>query len=261
MRAYEWLAALYFAGFAIAALATSAPQRRRLVVAQWALLVAAGVVAAALYGGAVLRAWLPHAYLVAGYWLPALLSPAPAEPTRFEQWLHRTDVVLRGVSWGTSGLPPVLRQVAEAAYLLCYPLVPAAFAIVWTGGSPGDVDRFWLAVLIAGYACYASLPWLVSRPPRIAAPSADTPQQVVARLNVRVLSRVSHQLNTFPSGHVAVTLASAACVAPVSPPAGALIGAIGVAIALGAAAGRYHYVIDVVLGAMVGASGAALAFI
>jgi hypothetical protein len=256
MRAYEWLAAAYFAAFAIAAMATPASTRRRVAVGLWAVLVATGVVAAARLAAPALRDWLPHVYLVMGYWLPALLSRAPVEPTRFEQWLHRTDAVLRS---GTSRLPRGLRHVVEAAYLLCYPLVPAAFAIVWAAGSSADVDRFWLAVLIAGYACYASLPWLVSRPPRLASPSAQGPTHV-ARINVRVLSRVSHQLNTFPSGHVAVTMASAACVAAVSPLAGALVGSLGAAIALGAAAGRYHYVIDVVLGIVVAAFAAAVAF-
>jgi membrane-associated phospholipid phosphatase len=59
---------------------------------------------------------------------------------------------------------------------------------------------------------------------------------------------VSHEFNTFPSGHAAVAAASAAAVATVSAPAGALLGVVVVAICVGAASGRYHYVVDVVLG-------------
>jgi len=106
--------------------------------------------------------------------------------------------------------------------------------------------------------CYVSLPWLVSRPPRLV---REHTARAIARLNVFVLGRVSHQLNTFPSGHVAVSLAAAAGVAQVSAVAGALVLLTALAIALGAVAGRYHYMVDVLLGVLVAGAAAALAFI
>jgi len=265
MRGYEALAVAYFACLAAAAPWTPVPRRRRLEVLLAALAMAAAIVAVVAMApreGAphfhdALRAWAPLVYLVAGYWLPALLAGNPVHPTRFEQWLQRTDAVLRPAA---PRVPRALAHVVELAYLVCYPLVPAAFAVVWIAGSPADVERFWLAVLAAGYACYASLPWLVSRPPRLAGSQRRSRGQTPADLNVFVLGRVSHQLNTFPSGHVAVALASAACVAPVSTVAGILVGLTGVAIAFGAAAGRYHYVIDVGLGIVVAALAVTAAF-
>jgi len=130
-------------------------------------------------------------------------------------------------------------------------LVPLAFAIVWTAGTLADVDRFWTAVLVAGFLCYGSLPWLVSRPPR----SLDAPQGTAAGVrgvNERVLARVSHGLNTFPSGHVAVSLAAALQVMPISRPAGIGLLVVAAAIAIGAMVGRYHYAADVVVGAAIG---------
>jgi membrane-associated phospholipid phosphatase len=143
------------------------------------------------------------------------------------------------------------------AYLLCYPLVPAAFLIVWLGGSPGEVARFWVAVLLAGYACYATLPWLVSRPPRLVTGAAATCD--LGAVNAFVLGHVSHQMNTFPSGHVAVSLAAAAAIWPVSPIAGLTVGVIAGAVAMGAVSGRYHYVVDVVAGVAVAVVAAASA--
>jgi membrane-associated phospholipid phosphatase len=274
MRGYEGLAVAYFAALAVAALAAAEERRtgvpvdaarRRFAVVLLSLVTAGAVAAAAFYGTERLRAWLPHAYLVAGYWLPALIAGRAPHPTRFERWLQRADDVLRpaGVA-----LPAFLKHLTELAYLLCYPLVPAAFAVVWFEGSSADVHRFWTAVLSAGYACYGSLPWLVSRPPRLAARPAAVgalPQMSarhrIADANVFVLGRVSHELNTFPSGHVAVSLASAACVASVSTTAGAVVGLASLAIAVGAAAGRYHYVLDVILGLIVGAAAAAFALL
>jgi hypothetical protein len=50
---------------------------------------------------------------------------------------------------------------------------------------------------------------------------------------------------------VAVTAAAALSVAAVSAPAAVAIGAVVVAITIGAVAGRYHYVVDVALGLVV----------
>jgi membrane-associated phospholipid phosphatase len=71
-------------------------------------------------------------------------------------------------------------------------------------------------------------------------------------VNEFVLKRVSHGLNTFPSGHVAVSMAAALEVMAVSQLAGTLLLAIASAIAAGAILGRYHYGVDVVVGAILG---------
>jgi membrane-associated phospholipid phosphatase len=67
-----------------------------------------------------------------------------------------------------------------------------------------------------------------------------------------VLARVSHQLTTFPSGHVAVSIAAALALIPVSVGAAVVSGVTAAMIAVAAVAGRYHYAVDVVLGALVG---------
>jgi membrane-associated phospholipid phosphatase len=74
----------------------------------------------------------------------------------------------------------------------------------------------------------------------------------VHRVNEFVLKRISHRLNTFPSGHVAVSLAAALEVMSISQPAGIVLLSIASAIAAGAVLGRYHYALDVVVGAVLG---------
>ncbi len=264
MAGFEWLVVAYFAVLALTSPLAHASWRRRVGVAAAAAAIGALVcatVAIDLAGANVtmLRLWLPHAYLVAGYWLPALLVEPPVAEGPFEHWLRRTDTVLRA---RLPRLPGPANPVVEAAYLACYPLVPVALMVVWTTGGVEDVDRFWLAVLAAGYACYGSLPWLVSRPPRLAAPRARAARSLGAANDV-VLGRLSHRLNTFPSGHVAVSCAAAALVMSVSLPAGLLLGGVAAAITVGAAAGRYHYVVDVLLGMVVAAvaTGVSLTFV
>jgi membrane-associated phospholipid phosphatase len=74
---------------------------------------------------------------------------------------------------------------------------------------------------------------------------------VVRRLNLAVLSRASVQWNTFPSGHTAASLSTALAVGTHVPVAGAVLGFIGVSIAVGSVAGRYHYAADAIAGAAV----------
>jgi membrane-associated phospholipid phosphatase len=243
---FERLAAIFFVALALAALATRVPLHRR---AQVCVLSAATAVAVLLasHTGADLRAWLGHAYLVAGYWIPALLVPSHRHAGQFEWWLRRADDRMHRFA---IELPTWVATILELSYLLCLVLVPVAFVLVWRYGTAADVDRFWTVVLLSGFACYGSLPWLVSRPPRLFAQKSEPAR--VHRLNDVVLARVSHGFNTFPSGHVAVSLAAAIQVLALLKPAGSLLLLVAFAIAAGAVAGRYHYAVDVAFGAALG---------
>jgi membrane-associated phospholipid phosphatase len=227
--------------------------RRRRKAASLGSAVVLTVFAVAMTGSRALRAWGPIVYLFAGYWMPALLvTPTKEQP--FEAWLVRADTDLRRL---LPRVPGALAPLLELAYLLCYPLVPLSFTIVWVLGGSMDVERFWLAVLLSGYACYVTLPWLISRPPRARQPHGT--RGGIRHFNAHVLARWSHQFNTFPSGHVAVAAAAAVGAGSVSTPAGVAIGAVVAAISVGAAAGGYHYVLDVILGLIVAAAAAAVA--
>ncbi|MBI3050442.1 MAG: phosphatase PAP2 family protein [Acidobacteria bacterium] len=265
---FEALSTAFFVVMAAAAFLTRAPHHRRRRVALLSVGGAAAVVAASYMLPADVRLWLGHVYLVAGYRLPALLVPVgPAEagrhvrgtdpgsrlpdPEPFEAWLIRTDE-----RWFRfrPAIPAWAAHVLELSYLFCYLLVPAAFVFIWMAASAGAADRFWAAVLLAGFACYGLLPWLVSRPPRIRYVAPVASAAGIRRLNLYILGRASHGFNTFPSGHVAVSVAAALEVFSVSTSAGLAALIVALAIAAGAVAGRYHYVIDVVVGGAVGAA-------
>jgi membrane-associated phospholipid phosphatase len=247
MTPFEWLAVTYFLVLLSAAGRASRPRRGALFVC--------GAIALVIVARFALpwtaRAWFAHAYLVLGYWIPAAFVPATPNE-RFQQWLAGTDVTR---AWHVRGT--ATRHVLEAAYLCCYPLVPLAFSIVFALGAAEDVVRFWLTVLGAGYACYITLPWTAARPPRLVGAEWPVPYAVAA-VNAAVLGRVSHQFVTFPSGHVAVSIAAALAVTRVWPAAGAGFGVIAMLIAIAAVAGRYHYLVDVLFGLLVGAAVAGL---
>jgi hypothetical protein len=265
LSTFEIIAAAYFVVIGLLCAFAGAPPRRASAVSATAFVLAAAVVAVAHVFPTGARMWLPNAYLVAGYWLPALV--VTARPAEFETWLLKTERAWRTLptAAGTFPPPPKLRrtcrvrdQVAEFAYLCCYPLVPAAFIVIYMNGSTGDVNRFWTAVLAAGFACYVSLPWVVSRPPRCLE-GATSPVSPMRSINVRLLDRFSHGWNTFPSGHVAIAIAAALSTMSVAPRAGSAFLLVAIGILVGAVSGRYHYAVDAVAGAAVGIAAFAMA--
>ena len=70
------------------------------------------------------------------------------------------------------------------------------------------------------------------------------------RMNRLQVNAVSIGVNTFPSGHVAGSLATAIAVSEVIPAVAPFLLAIVVVIAIAAVLGRYHYFIDAVAGAL-----------
>jgi membrane-associated phospholipid phosphatase len=252
MLRFESISIVYFLLLTIGAAAAPVPFRRALRGAAASCAAALFIVGASRTLSSDVRVWFPLLYLPVGYWLPSMLTAAPGE-TRFEAWLRAHDEAWRR---RMGALSPLAASTLDLAYLACYLVVPLAFVIVWSLGTSEQVQRFWVAVLLAGFACYVTLPWLVSRPPRLLSDSEA--RRGVASFNVSLLGRVSHQFNTFPSGHVAVATAVALAVFPVSGVAGVILGIIAAGIAAGAAAGRYHYGIDVIVGAVVGVVAGAL---
>ena len=256
MLPFERLVVAYLVFFALVALVTRAQHRRRVRTSLRAASFAVAVYLSARTLPLDVRLWLPLFYIPLGYWIPVPLVP-PARGGAFEAWLIRTD---DAAGLTAVALPRWASWIVELGYLACFPLVPAAFAVVWYVGSPTDVARLWTASVTAGYACYLTLPWLVSRPPRlIESRTRDVEPSSVSRANVRLLGRVSHQLNTFPSGHVAVSVAAAISAGTVWPAAGLVFGTAAVAVTAGAVAGRYHFAVDVLAGAAVGVIATVLA--
>ena len=160
--------------------------------------------------------------------------------------LFRLTEVLRG--------PRIVLEYFEFTYLLAYPFIPVSFALFLGFGGRSAVDSFWATALIAGYGAYGVLPWIQTRPPRIlerANPLEDR-HLFFRRLNASVLQHASVQVNTFPSGHASVVVATALAVATVNSPAGLICGVVAASITIATVLGRYHYTADSVIGVMLG---------
>lgn len=163
--------------------------------------------------------------------------------------------------FGASGLARFVnrapRLLLELVYLFCYPVVPLGFIWLVLGGFPEEGDRFWTAVLLAGFCCYGLLPWLPARAPRAIEETLPI-RSSIRGLNLRILNHASVQLNTFPSGHTAAAFAAALAVGAHLSPAGAVLGVIALGVAIGSVVGRYHYAADAITGAAVALTAFAL---
>jgi membrane-associated phospholipid phosphatase len=254
MHGWEIGTLAYAAFLAAAAIATRLPRARRAA----ALGLAAGLAVAvpALRAvppvlGGVPRALAPAlilllAYRASGVFFTGPMSGAERALLRLDRWVFARA----GSSRLRDRAPRLALEALELAYLMVYPLIPIGAGVLLAGGFAHEIDRFWNLVLVASLPCYATLPFLQTRPPRVIETAAGLEPRPLAvrRLNLTVLSIGSIQVNTIPSGHAASALAVALGVLTFMPGAGLAFLVAALAIALASVIGRYHYALDSIAG-------------
>lgn len=257
MRASEWIQIGFAVILAVAAWLCPLPARRRFITTLLALIAIAAILAArasaSILGpsyAAVLRDWLTAALMLVPYWQAGQFFMGPDE--KIQAWLMKLDqrwfpriASASGTSRG------VLALSLEIAYLFCYPLVPFGLAVLYATGRRQDVGIFWFIVLVSTYICYAITPFVPALPPRstgkgaTASPNANSGRTV----NRWVLQHGSIHAISFPSAHVASALSVALVLLWFVPIAGVVFLVVAIWIAIAAVVGRYHYALDVFLGA------------
>ena len=95
-------------------------------------------------------------------------------------------------------------------------------------------------------------PWAIEKPAVLAASR-------IHALASRVVKGATIGVNTFPSGHVAVTIAVAFGVIATLPVAGVVLLLCAASISVACVVGRYHYTVDVIAGAALGLGVCAVA--
>jgi membrane-associated phospholipid phosphatase len=257
MRASEWIQIAFAIGIGLLAWMRPLEMRRRLSIALLAVIVPAAILTTRFalngFAGSVVRDWLPAALLLIPYWQAGQFFTGPDVP--IQNWLAQTDErVLRAFRRvaGSSENRGWARYF-ETAYLMCYPLVPIGLATLYVGHHRAAADFYWTVVVLASDICFAVTIFVPAMPPRLV--PGRTAEFAVAsnevrKLNLEVLNRGSIQAITFPSAHVASTTAVALVLIRFLPVTGAIFLVIAASIAIGAFLGRYHYFLDVVLGAI-----------
>jgi len=171
-----------------------------------------------------------------------------------EQRLLRLDRRLlfdTGVLGWCRHAPALLDESLELTYLLVYTALPAGAVLLASTGHSTAIDRYWTIVLGAEFLCYGALPWIQTRPPMLLEADSHHREGIVRRVNQVIAARASIRANTIPSGHAAGAVAAALAIGTVLPMAGALFLLLALSIATASVVGRYHYLLDSVLGVLV----------
>ena len=195
---------------------------------------------------------VPGLVLLAGYRLSGLLFVRT--DVKPEALLRYVDDVLLNESGFISRYrqtPQFVSEFFELCYLLVYPALPVGAAILALSGHATALPVYWSVVLLAEFMCYAVLPWIQTRPPMLVEEGTAATPGPIRRFNQLIARGASIRANTIPSGHAAGALASALVVAVVLPAAGVIYFVLAFCIAAASVLGRYHYVVDSVLGLFV----------
>jgi membrane-associated phospholipid phosphatase len=203
----------------------------------------------------VVRDWLPAALVLFVYWQAGEFFLRVDE--KFQAWLGRLDERIAAplLRWlARSRLGAAVAAYLELAYLLCYAMIPMSLAALYMLRLARHADYFWAVVLTSTYLSYGMLPFIQTLPPRMLPEPWLTPLPVnpVRTFNLWILRHASIHANTFPSAHVAASIAAALVLVRLTPwGVGLAFGAIAAGIAFGTFAGRYHYAGDSIAGALV----------
>jgi len=266
MRISEWIQIVFALVLAVAAWATGLtshplPMRRRWIVTSLAvvaiMIVDLGRFSASFLSPghlSILRDCLTVALFLVPYWQTGefFLQPNLKMQNRLLAFDRR---LLPGIATKSGTERTVIGFLLEMAYLFCYPLVPLGLLAVYMAGLREKVGGFWFVVLMSTYICYAITPFVPAFPPRIlSGDQADTsvPEKDTNKarsFNRWILKRGSIHAISFPSAHVASAFAIALVLLRYAPLIGVVFLVIAVLISLGAVVGRYHYALDVLLGA------------
>jgi membrane-associated phospholipid phosphatase len=160
-------------------------------------------------------------------------------------------------TWAANVPNLALSELLHLCYLAYYAIifvVPAAL-FLWRR------DREFLdvvfALMLTFVACFSMYVVFPVAGPRYFWPSA-APHGVIRDAATWLLEARSSRGSAFPSSHVAVSVAQSILAVRYFGPRGAVIAVLTLGLALGAVYGGFHYAVDVVAGALLGACTAAL---
>ena len=249
MRSSEWVAFVYFGAMGALAWARPLPASRRLVITIVAVAMDASIFALAHAGSGIARDWSPLVVILAGYFVSGrfFIHPSPT----LEAWLAAWDRRLLGEpATRFTAWPRSVLAALELVYMGCFLLVPLGFAALVLTGRSSLANRYWTMVIGAEFGAFAPLSLIQTRPPWAFERAPGPADRAMRRFALRMVEQFTIRANTFPSGHVAGSLAVAFAVIGTMPSTGAILLGLAFSISLACIVGRYHYAIDVLAGAV-----------
>jgi membrane-associated phospholipid phosphatase len=261
LRVAEWIQVVFVSLLAAVACFRPLGRARWVRVVSLALLVSAAIAIARLssywltpLASSIVRDWLPAALLLIPYWqIGQFFTGSDLGTEARLAAFDRAFFELLRVKPENAFISVGLSSYLELAYVMVYPLIPLSLAVLYFSGLRRSVDYYWAVVLLATYACFAITPFVQALPPRMLSGyhTFKMPATKVGRFNHGILRQASIQAITFPSGHVASSIAVVLVLLRLEPWAGLIFLCIALSIAVATIVGGYHYAADILLASLV----------
>lgn len=244
----DWFAIGYFILLVLLALLRPVlPARRRVLI-----VVASAMMAGAVYAvdgmTSAIRHWFPLLILLVAYYLSGLLFVKPAPS--IEAALAAADRrVLGDPPHAFGSWPAWLLTTLDIIYLGTFLTVPAGLLALWLNGEMRLADHYWTVVMGSLLVCYAGTAVVHTRPPRVLEGAHRQANPRMRQVALKAVENFSIGINTIPSGHVAAPLAVGLALMDAMPMLGAVFLLLAIIITSACITGRYHFIVDCVLGA------------
>jgi membrane-associated phospholipid phosphatase len=159
------------------------------------------------------------------------------------------------LEWIRSWPRPAWSTLMHAAYLSYYAILAGAPGVLWLTGRQDAARRTLLLMMSTFYVCYFIFLVFPVAGPRylFALPDNAATAVPLAVFTHRLVAGGSAWGTAFPSSHVAVAVVAAWCAGRALKPLGALLLPATMLLALGTVYGQFHYAVDAVAGAALGA--------
>lgn len=178
-------------------------------------------------------------------WERALFGdPTPAESL--------AGAAVRALGAGAATVASELLHAGYVAYYLIVYLPP--LLLLWRGRDEALARTLaaFTATFTLGFVAFVVFP--VAGPRYLWPAPADVPDGPFRALTLLLLETGSSRGTAFPSSHVAIAVTQTLLALRWQPTVGAVLCVVTPLLALGAVFGGYHYAIDVIAGAMLGAA-------
>ena len=239
----------YFILLAVLAIFRPLPSRRRILVLTAAALMSAAIYAVSLTTGAI-RDLFPIVIILVAYYVSGVLFVRPSRSV--EDWLMESDRRLLGDPPRTfERWPAWLLNTLDVLYLGTFLTVPAGLLALWLAGEMRLADRYWTIVMTSLLICYAGTAIVHTRPPRTLERTRERAVRRTQHAAFDAVDNFSIGANTIPSGPGAAPLAITLALLEPLPVVAAAFFAYAIIITAACITGRYHFIVDCVLGAMV----------
>ena len=202
------------------------------------------------------RLWTPLVLLLFLYSeLPALIAAAGHRDTmdplilRWEQSLFGGQPAR---AWAARMPSAALSEILHVSYLSYYAIIFSVPVALHGRGRLRDLAEAVFVLLLVFIACFVAYLIIPVAGPRYLWSDGAAPDGPVRRLTVWLLEARSSRGTAFPSSHVAVSVAQVVLAVRYFGPRGWWLGLPVAGLAAGAVYGGFHYLVDVIAGAVLG---------